>query len=490
MSHVYGIDIGTKYARIAKIDTDGKAVIIQDYENCLNEIAAVVHILSDGSIMVGDAAKEEGFFDSQRTFQDFTRHMGDSAVSVQYSVDGREFDPIELYAMVLHRMIDYAKMSGEVVKDAVLTCPAYFSHAQREAIKNAGEIIGLNVRGIVNEPVAAVMGYFPTERFKEEVILVFDLGGTTLDISLLRMNHEGEIDFLGFTDSVLLGGKEWDNKLYQLLQGQLEHEYGILVDEQPEDFKNTLLSTIEDLKKKLSIKLNAKARFPYEGEKYTLNVTREDFEAISTDLTHQANEYLNSVLQSSSFTDCDVDFVLMVGGATKMPMILNMLRERFGEKVVWADPNLAIAKGAAIAAKKYSRNGIPGHLQQIPIIHPNRISAKEMLEKHLREGSARIVYDRTKDKVKVVYSDEKPDNPLIAQIIEDVRFSLNSIYENHIRIEKIRQNVNGLFFDSQRAEEMSKELTTLIANQNHIKELIDSFDHWSMIVSLLSRAEE
>ena len=414
MATAYGIDLGTTYSAIARLGATGAPEIIADTELGKDTLASAVFFAEDGTVNVGDTAKEEGVTAPERLHQFFKRWIGRGTDPNRehYLVDGKEYDPIELSSIVLGRIIKYAKDNGEEVKDVVITCPAYFDYAQRDATKQAGVAAGLNVMAVINEPTAAAINYCVNRFNEDQNVLVYDLGGGTFDVTLMRMTQNGanrSVDVLGTDGDAFLGGCDWDNELYLLLLAKYEEQYGSSADEMPEELKVLIRGQVEDLKIKLTNKEKAKTKIPYDGENVILEVTREEFESATAGYVEQTVGWLNSVLQKANMTDDDVDVVLMVGGSTKMPMIREMLTERFGEKAFFGEPDKAVAKGAAIVADMQLKN--------------DEVDLLKKLQEQLQDGNVRLERDRATGKVKIISTVTPPSGDVVNP--EDKEISLN-----------------------------------------------------------------
>ncbi len=393
MATAYGIDLGTTYSAIAKLGVTGAPEMIVDNDLGKDTLASAVYFTADGEAMVGENAKEEGVAAPERLMQFFKRWIGRGTDENRehYMVDGKEYDPIELSAIVLGRIIQYAKDNGEDVKNVVITCPAYFDYAQRDATKQAGVVAGLNVMAVINEPTAAAISYCANRFNENQNVLVYDLGGGTFDVTLMRMTQSGtdrNVEVLATDGDAFLGGCDWDKELFELLKSKYEENYGVPVDAIPEELQTQIRSQVENIKFKLTLKEKAKTKIPYDGENVTLEVTREEFESVTAGYVEQTVGWLDSVIASANMKDDDVDMVLMVGGSTKMPMIREMLIERFGEKVIFNDPDKSVAKGAAIVADMQLKN------EQAEML--------EKLKKQLQDGSIRLERGRKPGEVKAV----------------------------------------------------------------------------------------
>lgn len=352
---VYGIDLGTTYSCIAKLDNTGRAEIITDFETEQDIIASAVFVMADGQVLVGDSAKEEGVANPKRLCQFFKRYIGrtDLPNRQRYIIDGKEYDPIELSSIVLGRIKQYAKSQNEDVQNVVITCPAYFSYAQRDATKQAGMIAGMNVMCVVNEPTAAAVNYCVNQFDEDKTALVYDLGGGTFDVTLVKMTMQDgarNVEVLATDGDDMLGGADWDKALFDLILTKYVENYGGSIEKVPSDLKSELRGLVEATKKKLTIKESHKLKAQYEGEKIVLDITREEFESETQQYLSQTFLLLDNVLAKSGCSDSDIDVVLLVGGSTKMPMVQKAMNERYGEKVQFSDPDKAVAKGAAYIA--------------------------------------------------------------------------------------------------------------------------------------------
>ncbi len=355
MAEAYGIDLGTTYSAIARMANTGAPEIIEDAETARATLASAVYFEEDGKVRVGESAKEEGAVNPDRLKQFFKRWIGrnDDPDREHYLVDGTEYDPVQLSSMVLGKIVEYSKNSGYDVKDVIITCPAYFNYAQRDATRKAGEVAGLNVMAIINEPTAAAISYCYNRYNEDQTVLVYDLGGGTFDVTLMKMSEKDgnrEINVLGTDGDAFRGGCDWDKALYDILTNKYQEQYGIAPDEMPEELKADLRAKVEGVKIKLSNKEETKVKLNADGEQIALEITRAEFEDATRHFVDETIQWLDSVLEKAGCTDEDVDVLLLVGGSTKMPMIKDRLIGRFGDKVIFGDPDKAVAKGAAIMA--------------------------------------------------------------------------------------------------------------------------------------------
>jgi len=368
---VYGIDLGTTYSCISKYE-NGEVKIIADEEGGSDLLASAVFVKDDGNeLIIGEGAKEEGVLAPERLFQFFKRWIGKDPEKEpdykHYIVDGKEYTPVELSSLVLKRIKEYAKKAGEEVTDVIITCPAYFDYAQRDATKKAGELAGLNVLAVINEPTAAAISYSNDKYQESQNVLVYDLGGGTFDVTLLKIeidstSNEKKIDVIATDGDAFLGGADWDNEMYKLLIEKFREQFDVAEEEIDEELKEMLSSATEKLKQKLTIQTTVTYKTKYDGEKIQLEISREEFDERTKGLLGKTEQLLNSMMKKAEevgIRETDIDVVIEVGGSTRMPQIQNFLKERFGdEKVQFYDPDKAVARGAAIVAytKAYEKN--------------------------------------------------------------------------------------------------------------------------------------
>lgn len=368
---VYGIDLGTTYSCISKYK-NGEVKIIADEEGGSDLLASAVFVKDDGNeLIIGEGAKEEGVLAPERLFQFFKRWIGKDPEKEpdykHYIVDGKEYTPVELSSLVLKRIKEYAKKAGEEVTDVIITCPAYFDYAQRDATKKAGELAGLNVLAVINEPTAAAISYSNDKYQESQNVLVYDLGGGTFDVTLLKIeidstSNEKKIDVIATDGDAFLGGADWDNEMYKLLIEKFREQFDVAEEEIDEELKEMLRSATEKLKQKLTMQTTVTYKTKYDGEKIQLEISREEFDERTKGLLGKTEQLLNSMMKKAEevgIRETDIDVVIEVGGSTRMPQVQNFLKERFGdEKVQFYDPDKAVARGAAIVAytKAYEKN--------------------------------------------------------------------------------------------------------------------------------------
>jgi len=376
MAKVYGIDLGTTYSAISTLDDNGNPIIIENIVDASPLLASAVYFQENGTPVVGKVAKEQAEIEPDRVIQFVKRQIG-KPNAPSWEFNGEKYNPITISALILKRMKEYAESQGHEVKDVVITCPAYFGLEERNATQKAGEIAGLNVLNIVNEPTAAALNYFLNEFHESKKILVYDLGGGTFDVTLFDFNVDSSkntnINIIDSKGDDHLGGVDWDNRLIGYIAEQYCNEFGVNSDDIDVELKQIIRNAAEETKIKLTQKTNYKASVNYDGNKFKCDVTREKFEELTVDLVEKTIDFIKQLLQSNSQSIDNVDVVLLVGGSTRMPMIEVAVEKMFSNKIRKGDPDKDVAKGAALAAvvalieqKASSSGAIPDVLPVMP----------------------------------------------------------------------------------------------------------------------------
>ena len=358
MSRVFGIDLGTTYSCIAYIDEYGKPVVLKNSDGDLTT-PSVVMVETEGNVIVGSEAKRSLEIDPDRTVQFIKRKMGKEDDT--FTLNGREYSAPELSAYILEKLVNDANEelrqqgvieNGEEIKDVVITCPAYFGMQEREATKTAGEIAGLNVIDIINEPTAAAISYGAMGSEKNETVLVYDLGGGTFDITVMNINgNEISVVCTGGDDT--LGGKNWDEALIDYLVERYQEEFGD--DEDPteqDEALATLYGQVETWKKALTAREKVNVVVSGEsGNRHKEVLTREQYDEITKNLLTRTKNLLDDVLRTaekSGYPLEKIDKVLLVGGSSRMPQVAKMIAEEYHVIPTLQDPDEAVAKGAAV----------------------------------------------------------------------------------------------------------------------------------------------
>lgn len=351
----YGIDLGTTYSCIAHLDANGNPEVIRNNEDDSNTVASVVFFENENNVVVGQAAKENVETDGDRVVQFVKREIGKRDTRT-YEFDGKTYTPVEISALILTRLKNLVEAQGGTIEDVVITVPAYFGLEERSATKQAGELAGLNVLSLINEPTAAALSYCARQFQEDRTILVYDLGGGTFDVTVVKMsmaqNNSGrdvqKITVLATGGDDRLGGKDWDDRLYNYILHACCDENGLTPEDVEAETRQDIRSKVEEAKRKLSKKQSAKVRIDVNGSRTEITVKRSDFEQMTSDIVAKTMNFVDATLEKVPAEA--IDTVLLVGGSTYMPMIINAVEAKFPGKVQQHDPDQAVAKGAAIYA--------------------------------------------------------------------------------------------------------------------------------------------
>jgi molecular chaperone DnaK (HSP70) len=348
---VYGIDLGTTYSAIAYVDEHGKPVIIPNQES--ERITPSVVLFDGNNIIVGNTAKESAKVEPHRVVSRIKQHMGDPNFVFEY--EGQAFSPEDLSSFILRKVVGDAEVAiGDSITNVVITCPAYFGTAEREATANAGRLAGLNVRAILNEPTAGAIAY-GLEQGEDQVVLVYDLGGGTFDITMIEIKDR-LIRVICTGGDHRLGGVLWDEAIVMYLAEQFREQTAEASDplDDPEVL-NDLFLQAERGKKTLTQREKAPFRVTHAGQQARVELDRAKFEEISKHLLDRTIELTHEMLadaRDKGYTRFDK--IILVGGATRMPQVRNRLVAEFNLEPELYDPDEAVAKGAALYALKES----------------------------------------------------------------------------------------------------------------------------------------
>lgn len=352
---VFGIDLGTTYSCIAYVDEHGKPVVGRNMEN--QSITPSVVFFDGDNVIVGDVAKENARLEPDLVVQFIKRAMGDPNYAFDH--DGKILKPEEISSYILRKLVtDAGQNLGEEVTDVVITVPAYFGINEREATKVAGEIAGLNVRGIINEPTAAAIAYGMAEADREQVVLVYDLGGGTFDITMIAITAEA-IDVICTGGDHNLGGKDWDDCIVGYLIACFEEEQGTSADELLDDpeTRQDLILAAERAKKTLTQRDKAAVSVNHDGERVRVELTREKFEELTRHLLEKTIALTEEMLAEAKKKGHEqFDEILLVGGSTRMTQVAARVQEAFGKSPQVFDPDESVAKGAALYGWKLTLN--------------------------------------------------------------------------------------------------------------------------------------
>ncbi|MBM6613893.1 molecular chaperone DnaK [Desemzia sp. RIT804] len=347
MAKIIGIDLGTTNSAVAVLE-GGEAKIIPNPEG--NRTTPSVVAFKNGEIQVGEVAKRQAIT-NPNTIASIKRHMGED---YKVEVDGKTFTPQEISANILQYIKGYAESYlGEPVTKAVVTVPAYFNDAQRQATKDAGRIAGLEVERIVNEPTAAALAYGLDKTDKEEKVLVFDLGGGTFDVSILELG-DGVFDVLSTSGDNELGGDDFDDKIIDYLVAEFKKDNGIDLSKDKMAVQR-LKDAAEKAKKDLSGVTSTQISLPFitAGEAGPLhlemNLTRAKFDELTYDLVDRTKKPVQQALKDAGLSKSDIDEVILVGGSTRIPAVVEAVRAESGkEPNKSVNPDEVVAMGAAI----------------------------------------------------------------------------------------------------------------------------------------------
>lgn len=346
-----GIDLGTTYSAVAIVDESGEPVILRDAEGRATTPSVVLFETAGGADapIVGHEAKQQAGVRPDDVVQHVKRHMGDP--SWRYDSPGDEqYRAEEISAIILRALVRQAEAAlGEPIEDVVITVPAYFDDSRRTATKQAGEIAGLNVLRVLNEPTAAALSYGVAAQ-ADEITLVYDLGGGTFDVSILGIEGN-EFVVLATEGDRNLGGFDWDNALMSLVVTELEEGHGASDFYDDLDAVAALREAAEQAKRALSTAESTQIAVVHGGVERRVAVTREQFETATRSLVRRTQELVEDTLDEAGIGWGDVSNVVLVGGSTRMPAIRSLIERLSGRTPVeGVDPDLSVALGAAIQA--------------------------------------------------------------------------------------------------------------------------------------------
>ena len=356
MARAVGIDLGTTNSVVAVLE-GGEPTVIANAEGA-RTTPSVVAFSKTGEVLVGEVAKRQAVTNVDRTISSVKRHVG---TDWEVEIDDKKYTAQEISARVLGKLKrDAEEYLGEPVTDAVITVPAYFNDAERQATKDAGQIAGLNVLRIVNEPTAAALAYGLERGKEDELILVFDLGGGTFDVSLLEVGKDDDfstIEVRATSGDNRLGGDDWDNRVVEWLVGQVKNSTGVDLSKDKIAVQR-LREAAEQGKKELSSATSTNISLQYlsmsENGPIHLDekLTRAQFQQMTADLLERTKAPFNAVIRDAGIKLADIDHVVLVGGSTRMPAVADVVRELTGGKEPnkGVNPDEVVAVGAALQA--------------------------------------------------------------------------------------------------------------------------------------------
>ena len=362
MSKIIGIDLGTTNSCVAVME-GGKPVVIANTEGA-RTTPSVVAFTKTGERLVGEPAKRQAVTNAEKTISSIKREMG---TDYKKEIDGKKYSPQEISAMILQKLkADAEGYLGEKVSEAVITVPAYFNDAQRQATKDAGKIAGLEVKRIINEPTAAALAY-GLDNEKEQKIMVYDLGGGTFDVSIIEIG-DGVIEVLSTSGNNRLGGDDFDQKITDWMLDEFKKAEGVDLSTDKMALQR-LKEAAEKAKKELSSATTTNINLPFitataEGPKhFDMNLSRAKFDELTHDLVEKTAEPVQNALRDAGLTAADLGQVLLVGGSTRIPAVQDKVKQLTGKEPSKSlNPDECVALGASIRGGKLAGDAGAGEI--------------------------------------------------------------------------------------------------------------------------------
>ena len=362
MSKIIGIDLGTTNSCVAVME-GGKPVVVANTEGA-RTTPSVVAFTKTGERLVGEPAKRQAVTNSEKTISSIKREMG---TNYKVDIDGKQYTPQEISAMILQKLkADAENYLGEKVNEAVITVPAYFNDAQRQATKDAGKIAGLDVKRIINEPTAAALAY-GLDNEKEQKIMVYDLGGGTFDVSIIEIG-DGVIEVLATAGDNRLGGDDFDKKIVDYMLAEFKRTEGVDLSGDKMAMQR-LKEAAEKAKKELSSATTTNINLPFitataEGPKhFDMNLTRAKFDELTHDLVERTAGPVQAALKDAGITASELGKVLLVGGSTRIPAVQDKVKQLTGhEPSKSLNPDECVAIGASIQGGKLAGDAGAGDI--------------------------------------------------------------------------------------------------------------------------------
>ena len=370
----------------------GKATVIANAEG-VRTTPSVVGFAKNGERLVGEAAKRQAVTNPDRTISSIKRHMGSD---YKVNIDGKDYTPQEISAMILQKLkADGEAYLGEKITEAVITVPAYFNDAQRQATKDAGKIAGLDVKRIINEPTAAALAYGLDEG-KEQKIMVYDLGGGTFDVSIIEIG-DGVIEVKATNGDTHLGGDDYDQRIINFLVSEFKAKEGVDLSTDKMAMQR-LKEAAEKAKKELSSTTTSNINLPFitataDGAKHLdINLTKAKFEELTNDLTEKTAGPVQNALRDAGYSPSDINKVLLVGGSTRMPAVQEKVKSLMGQEPSKSlNPDECVALGASIQGGKLAGDAGAGDILLLDVT-PLTLSIETMggVATHLIERNTTI----------------------------------------------------------------------------------------------------
>ena len=362
MSKIIGIDLGTTNSCVAVME-GGKPTVIANTEGA-RTTPSVVAFTNNGERLVGEPAKRQAVTNADKTIASIKRDMGTDRGR---TIDGKKYSPQQISAMILQKLkADAESYLGEKVSEAVITVPAYFNDAQRQATKDAGKIAGLEVKRIINEPTAAALAY-GLDNEKEQKIMVYDLGGGTFDVSIIEIG-DGVIEVLATNGDTHLGGDDFDQKIIDWMLAEFKAKEGVDLSSDKMALQR-LKEAAEKAKKELSSATTTNINLPFitataEGPKhFDMNLTRAKFDELTNDLVERTSIPVQNAMKDAGLTNADLGQVLLVGGSTRIPAVQDKVRQLTGKEPSKSlNPDECVAIGASIQGGKLAGDAGAGEI--------------------------------------------------------------------------------------------------------------------------------
>ena len=362
MSKIIGIDLGTTNSCVAVME-GGKPVVVANTEGA-RTTPSVVAFTKTGERLVGEPAKRQAVTNAEKTISSIKREMG---TDYKKEIDGKKYSPQEISAMILQKLkADAENYLGEKVSEAVITVPAYFNDAQRQATKDAGKIAGLDVKRIINEPTAAALAY-GLDNEKEQKIMVYDLGGGTFDVSIIEIG-DGVIEVLSTSGDNRLGGDDFDQKITDYMIAEFKKQEGVDLSTDKMALQR-LKEAAEKAKKELSSATTTNINLPFitataEGPKhFDMNLTRAKFDELTRDLVDRTAVPVQNALKDAGITASELGQVLLVGGSTRIPAVQDKVKQLTGKEPSKSlNPDECVAIGASIQGGKLAGDAGAGEI--------------------------------------------------------------------------------------------------------------------------------
>ena len=350
--YILGIDLGTTNSVVSYMQDDGNVKVIPTPEGPLT-CPSVVCFKADGEVIVGNAAKRQMITNPDSVYS-IKRHMGDRNYKVHINCINKDFTPEEISAKILSYIKQYAETSiGHPIKKAVITCPAYFDDAQREATKNAGTIAGLEVVRVFAEPTASALAYGYSDKKKSGKVMVFDLGGGTFDVSILDIG-DGTFQVIATSGDTHLGGDDWDHAIMEWILAGIKSQFDLDLHSNKMAMQR-IKDAAENAKIALTAQVSTEITLPYlapghDGQpiNYDETLTRSKFQDLTRNLIDRCRAPMEKALNDAQLQKSDIDDVLMVGGSTRMPAVIEMVKNYMGKANQSLNPDTAVSVGAAI----------------------------------------------------------------------------------------------------------------------------------------------